>query len=273
MSFISSPARSSARGTAYAGPCRSCPDGSRAAHAQLRTYPMGSIPSLRIFSSFIRMTAEAPSVRGEEFPAVTEPCFRSNTGRRIPSFSKEESVRMPLSSETTFSKSGGTYTVLMSLGSLPSLAPAAASWCERRAHASCVAREIWFSFAIRSAAAPIVSPVVGSAMAGATGIKSLGRKLENGATRSLSVFPFAAVTRAFENLSLTVIGIRERHSDPPAMTTSAWPTSMSCVPSVIAWFADVQALETVTAGTPFGSTASPTSRAMFGAFGSWTTVP
>ena len=110
-------------------------------------------------------------------------------------------------------------------------------------------------------------------MAGATGTKSLGRNLENGLTRSRKFFPFAAVTRAFENLSLTVIGIRERDSDPPAMTTSVWPSSMRCAPSVIAWLAEVQALETVTAGTPFGSTARPTSRAMFGAFGSCTTVP
>ena len=119
----------------------------------------------------------------------------------------------------------------------------------------------------------MVSPVVGSAMAGATGTKSLGRKLENGARRSRRVFPLAAVTRMFENFSLTVIGIRESDSDPPAMTTSVCPISIRCAPSVIAWFADVQALETVTAGTPFGSAARPTSRAMFGAFGSCTTVP
>ena len=69
------------------------------------------------------------------------------------------------------------------------------------------------------------------------------------------------------------MGMRDRHSAPPATTTSALPLSIRLTPSEIAWLADAQARETVTAGTLGGSVESPTSRAMFGAWGSWTTVP
>ena len=67
------PARSSALGTAQIGAWSSCHPGSTAATAYERMYVSGSYPSTRAFSSLIRSTAEAPSVSGEEFAAVTLP--------------------------------------------------------------------------------------------------------------------------------------------------------------------------------------------------------
>ena len=42
-------------------------------------------------------TAAAPSVSGDELPAVTDPYLRSNTGRSAASASSDVSDRMPLS--------------------------------------------------------------------------------------------------------------------------------------------------------------------------------
>ena len=179
------------------------------------------MPSAVASSAFMSTTADAPSVRGDELPAVTEPCLRSKAGRSLASLSSEESVRTPSSRSMTFSYSGGTYTGVISAVSRPSCVPAAASSCERRAHASWSSREIPFSFAMRSADSPIVSPVVGSAIAGLTGMRSLGRTDENGERRCPNVFPLAATTSVFESLSVTVIGMCDNDSDPPATTTSA----------------------------------------------------
>jgi hypothetical protein len=50
----------------------------------------------------------------------------------------------------------------------------AACWCEASAISSCSRRVMPFSFAIFSAESPIVWPVEYSAIAGGTGIRSLG---------------------------------------------------------------------------------------------------
>ncbi len=126
---------------------------------------------------------------------------------------------------------------------------------------------------MRSAAAPIVSPVECSAMAGATGTRSRGRMRVRLRRRAPRVLAREAATSVRASRSDARMGMRDRHSAPPATTTSAEPVSMRLAPSAMAWFADAQARETVTAGTSFGSVASPTSRAMFGAWGSWITVP
>ena len=151
--------------------------------------------------------------------------------------------------------------------------PAWALRCDRSAHRSWSSREIPFSLAMRSAAWPIDSPVEYSAIAGATGTRSRGRSRAKALRRAPSVFAREAATSVFDSRSEARIGMRDRHSAPPATTMSAHPASMRFAPSAIAWLAEAQARETVTAGTSFGSADSPTSRAMFGACGSCSTVP
>ena len=57
----------------------------------------GSIPSRAARASDIRTTAAAPSVSGEELPAVTVPYRRSNTGGSAASASMVVSRRSRLS--------------------------------------------------------------------------------------------------------------------------------------------------------------------------------
>ncbi len=64
---------------------------------------------------------------------------------------------------------------MISAVSRPSAVPAAARRCERSANWSCSSRAMSLIFAIFSADSPIVSPVVGSAMAGVIGTRSRGR--------------------------------------------------------------------------------------------------
>ena len=119
----------------------------------------------------------------------------------------------------------------------------------------------------------MVSPVEYSAIAGGTGRRSRGRTPANARSLAPSVLPLDAAVSAFDSPRDTKIGTRDRHSAPPATTTWAWPVRTSAAPSAIAWLADAHARDTVTAGTEGGSVDSPTSRAMLGACGSWTTVP
>src|SRR5216683_1235258 len=80
MSGTRMPARRSTSGTAKAGACSSCQAGSTAAYAYSLRKPSGFIPSARAFSSAITTSAAAPSVSGDELPAVTDPYLRSKTG-------------------------------------------------------------------------------------------------------------------------------------------------------------------------------------------------
>ena len=71
-------------------------------------------------------------------------------------------------------------------------------------------------------------------MAGVTGTRSLGRTRDRGERRCPSVFPLEAATKALLSLSLTFMGMCDNDSEPPAMTMSACPTSMSWAASVMA---------------------------------------
>ena len=131
----------------------------------------GSYPSARALASDIRSTAAAPSVRGEELPAVTVPYFRSKTGGSLASASSDVSRRMRLSWVTAGSYFGGTITAQISGASRPSSVAAAALRWLRKAIWSCSSREMPFSFAIFSADWPMVRPVDGSAIAGTSGVQ------------------------------------------------------------------------------------------------------
>ena len=83
-----------------------------------------------------------------------------------------------------------------------------------------------FSFAIFSALWPMVSPVVGSAMAGATGTRSLGRIFENALILAGRLFALFAAMRTSENARECRMGTFESDSEPPAMTQSMWPSAI-----------------------------------------------
>ena len=114
------PARRNTFGTENAGACKSCQPGSTAAYAYSLRNPSGRIPSARAFSSAITTSAAAPSVSGEELPAVTLPYFLSKTGFSFAYASSCESLRTMLSSTTTCSKLGGTSTRITSWRNVPS---------------------------------------------------------------------------------------------------------------------------------------------------------
>ncbi len=155
---------------------RSCPPGSTAATAQSLMKAIGAWPSARAFSSDISTTAAAPSVSGEEFPAVTVPYRRSKAGlqrrqrleggvlpqRGCPCVTGSRTAEGPHRAHLR-----GQTSVLGRRGNR----------CGARPGRSRPAppRLIPFSFAIFSADWPIVSPVEGSAMAGVCGTKSRGR--------------------------------------------------------------------------------------------------
>ena len=131
-----------------------------------------------------------------------------------------------------------------------------------------------FSFAIFSADWPIVRPVDGSAMAGACGTRSRGRRRAKMPSRAPSERAFCASTRARDMRRLWRIGTSDRLSAPPAMPTSTCPSRMAEITSTIASFADAHARFTVCAGTDRGSgVRSTTSRPRFGAFTDGTTWP
>src|SRR5205807_92401 len=92
---------------------------------------MGLNPSAFAFSSDISSTAAAPSVSGDEFPAVIVPYLRSNTGRSFDSASSVESDRIRLSDSTIVSYDGGTTTVISSSLNRPLDVAAAARWWVR----------------------------------------------------------------------------------------------------------------------------------------------
>ena len=102
-----------------------------------------------------------------------------------------------------------------------------------------------FSFAIFSADWPMVSPVEGSAMAGASGTRSRGRSRAKAERRAPSDFAFWASTRIRAMRRLCRMGTSERHSAPPAMPASTWPRRIADATSAIAWFEEAQARFTV----------------------------
>jgi hypothetical protein len=98
----------------------------------------GFIPCAFAYSSATTRTAEAPSVRGEEVPAVTEPSA-SKAGLRPANASRLASGRIVPSVATVppFEVIG-----MISSSNLPSSAAAAARRCEVTASSSCFTREI-----------------------------------------------------------------------------------------------------------------------------------
>ena len=83
MSSSVNPALSRAIGVANDGPMSSCQFGSRAANAHDRMKARGTKPSRSAVFSSMRITAEAPSVSGDELPAVIVPYLRSKTGLSV----------------------------------------------------------------------------------------------------------------------------------------------------------------------------------------------
>ncbi len=266
-------ARSNAFGTAYAGPIRSCSPGSSAATAYERMNARGSYPRLRAASSLMSTTAAAPSVRGDAFAAVTVPYRLSNTGRSFAICSSVESARIPLSRSIGRPDTGGEIGAI-SARRRPSSVPACASRWLLSANSSCASRVMPFSLAIFSADCPIVSPVDGSAMAGLTGMRSLGRKVDNNRIRSPADFALLRPTKSSEKRLECRIGTSDRLSAPPAITTSACPRAIWSPPSTMALLDDAHARLTDAAGMLAGNCGSRlTSRARFGASGLGTTCP
>ena len=96
---------------------------------------------------------------------------------------------------------------MISAVSRPSCVPAAASLCERSANWSCSSRGMSLSFAIFSALCPIVSPVVGSAIAGVIGMRSRGRRRASAPNRAGIVF---ALDRGHERVR-EAARVQDRH--------------------------------------------------------------
>ena len=108
----------------------------------------------------------------------------------------------------------------VSAGRRPSCVAAQPLRCEAKAIRSCSSRVTAFSLAIFSADWPIVRPVDGSAMAGASGTRSRGRTRASEPRRAPSDLAFCVSTRMRAMRRLCRIGTSERLSAPPAIPTS-----------------------------------------------------
>ncbi len=87
-----------------------------------------------------------------------------------------------------------------------------------------------FSLAIFSADWPIDSPVEGSAIAGATGTRSLGLIPATSLIRWERVFALLSPTSISLKRFEWRMGTLERLSAPPAMTTRAYPCAIWSAP-------------------------------------------
>ena len=138
-------------------------------------------------------TAAAPSVRNELLAAVTEPNLRSKAGDSRAIFSAVVSPRKPLSATIGFLREGrkaGSICV-----SSPASVALAARWCDSAANSSCSARVIASRRASRSQFWPMVSPVVNSAMAGASGRRSAGLRPPRSLSQSPAPLAFCEAIR------------------------------------------------------------------------------
>ena len=147
------------------------PPGRRRRTPSVRSAASGLKPSACAFSSLISNGAAAPSVSGLALPAVIVPscrehgraawrasprwCRRARGCRRAPSRLADLHLGRPRG------RSGRWRCAR------------AARWCERTASSSCASREISLRLAMRSAASPITSPVVRSAIFGTRGRMSV----------------------------------------------------------------------------------------------------
>src|ERR1700722_19048622 len=99
---------------------------------------------------------------------------------------------------------------------------------------------MWLIFAILSADCPIVSPVDGSAIAGATGRRSRGRIRLKALAFAPIVLARLAATSASEKPREYRIGTLDSDSAPPAITAVAWPSVIWSAASGIAGWAAAQ---------------------------------
>ena len=110
------------------------------------------IPSWAALTSLITTTAAAPSLSGQQFPAVTVPSGR-NTGCRLATFSRVVPGRGPSSALTTVPS--GRVTGVMSRCQNPLARAFSARFCDRTPNSSWAARVIPRSWATFSAVWPI----------------------------------------------------------------------------------------------------------------------
>ena len=112
----------------------------------------GVMPSSAALVSLITTTAAAPSLSGQQLPAVTVPSGR-NTGCSVATFSSVVPARGPSSAATTVPS--GSVTGVMSRCQNPSASAFSARFCDRTPNSSCSARVTPRSSATFSAVWPI----------------------------------------------------------------------------------------------------------------------
>ena len=112
----------------------------------------GVMPSSAALTSLITTTAAAPSLSGQQFPAVTVPSGR-NTGFSAATFSSVVPGRGPSSADTTVPS--GSVVGVMSRCQNPSASAFSARFCERTPNSSCCSRLTPRSPATFSAVCPM----------------------------------------------------------------------------------------------------------------------
>ena len=112
----------------------------------------GVMPSSAALTSLITTTAAAPSLSGQQFPAVTVPSGR-NTGLSAATFSIVVPGLGPSSALTT--EPSGRVTGVISRCQKPLAMAFSARFCERTPNSSCCSREMPRSSATFSAVWPI----------------------------------------------------------------------------------------------------------------------
>ena len=200
----------------------------------------GSRPSFSAPFSSPMKRAAAPSLSGDELPAVTVPSLR-NTGLSFPSFSIELSGRMPSSRSSSVS---GTGTI--SPSNTPLSHAAAARWWLFSANSSCSSREI----SKRSARISAPSP---SATVHCSGMFGLVMRQPSVVEWSVSW----ARGKGLSGLSITH-GARLIDSTPPAIRSDASPTEMARLASIAASRPEPHRRFTVAPGMLVGSPARRT---------------
>ena len=209
--------------------------GSTATVALPSSCPRGSNPKVCAACRVPTKAASAPSLIGEELPAVTVP-FVVKAGRRAASDSGVLSGRM----HSSWVSSPAAMTN-------PSWAPdrqaASASRCERAAHASCSALPMPSSSAVRSAQAPSEST---------QGLGNFGLGI-----RQPTVVWCSAMLRGSGSSDLgRTYGARLMPSTPPAITSEASPVATARPAWMIASDPEAQSRLIVTPGRLTGSPAS-----------------
>ena len=112
----------------------------------------GVMPSSAALRSLITMTAAAPSLSGQQFPAVTVPSGRK-TGFSAATFSIVVPGRGPSSAATT--EPSGSVTGVISRCQKPFAMAFSARFCERTPNSSCCSRVMPRNSATFSAVWPI----------------------------------------------------------------------------------------------------------------------